>query len=67
MVDQWGGNGPVRLMAQAGSGLLSIGRKWIQITLVLTRTGRVLTFTQGGDHLGTVAEPADGRMVKLAV
>jgi hypothetical protein len=34
----------VRLTAQAGSGLLSIGRKWIQITLVVTRTGRVLTF-----------------------
>ncbi|MHB8312019.1 MAG: hypothetical protein ACYDD0_01780 [Candidatus Dormibacteria bacterium] len=35
----------VRLRAQAESGLLSIGRKWIQITLVVTRTGRVLTFT----------------------
>lgn len=35
----------VRLRAQAGSGLLSIGRKWIQITLVVTRSGRVLTFT----------------------
>ncbi|MDA8330816.1 MAG: hypothetical protein M0027_06335 [Candidatus Dormibacteraeota bacterium] len=35
----------VRLGAQAESGLLSIGRKWIEITLVVTRTGRVLTFT----------------------
>jgi hypothetical protein len=35
----------VRLTAHAGSGLLGIGRKWIQITLAVTRTGRVLTFT----------------------
>jgi hypothetical protein len=35
----------VRLSPQAGSGLLSTGREWIQITLVVTRTGRVLTFT----------------------
>jgi hypothetical protein len=35
----------VRLTAQAGSGLESIGRKRIDITLVVTRTGRVLAFT----------------------
>lgn len=35
----------VRLRAQAGSGLVGIGRRWIQITLVVTKSGRILTFT----------------------
>lgn len=35
----------VRLRAQAGSGLLGIGRRWVRITLVVTRSGRLLAFT----------------------
>ncbi|MHB8393459.1 MAG: hypothetical protein ACYDC5_02935 [Candidatus Dormibacteria bacterium] len=35
----------VVLRAQAGSGLAGIGRRWIQITLVVTKSGRILTFT----------------------